>query len=79
MTTFFARHKLTAGLLLLLSLSACSSQRQVVYLGKNTTKMIQLRETVKNVKAWAKDSTGVSIPVTVDLLEGGFYRNDLSQ
>jgi len=50
-----------------------------VYLGKNTTKMVQLRETIKNVKAWAKDSTGVSIPVTVDLLEGGFYRNDLSQ
>lgn len=77
MRTLSKMLKLTAGLLLLLSISACSSQREVVYLGSGTTKTVQLRETLKGVKAWAKDSTGVSIPVTVDLLEGGYYRNDL--
>ena len=64
-------------LLCLIATQGCSSSSRVVYLGSGTTKMVQLRETIKGVKAWAKDSTGVSIPVTVDLLEGGFYRNDL--
>jgi len=48
-----------------------------MYLGSGTTKTIRLRETLKGVKAWAKDSTGVSIPVTADLQEGGYYRDDL--
>jgi hypothetical protein len=51
----------------------------VVYLGSGTTKTVQLRETLRGVKVWAKDSTGVSIPVTTDMLEGGYYRNDLSE
>ena len=50
-----------------------------MYLGSGTTKTIRLRETLKGVKAWAKDSTGVSIPVTADLLEGGYYRSDMSK
>lgn len=66
-----------AGLALILSLSACSSSSRVMYLGSGTTKTIRLRETLKGVKAWAKDSTGVSIPVTADLQEGGYYRDDL--
>lgn len=48
-----------------------------MYLGSGTTKTIRLRETLKGVKVWAKDSTGVSIPVTTDLMEGGYYRCDL--
>ena len=68
-----------AGLALILSLSACNSSSRVMYLGSGTTKTIRLRETLKGVKAWAKDSTGVSIPVTADLLEGGYYRSDMSK
>jgi len=71
------QRKLMAGLALILSLSACSSSSRVMYLGSGTTKTIRLRETLKGVKAWAKDSTGVSIPVTADLQEGGYYRDDL--
>jgi len=39
--------------------------------------MVQLRETLKGVKVWAKDSTGVAVPMIADLPEGGFYRGDL--
>jgi len=49
-----------------------------VYLGSGTTKMVQLRETLKGVKVWVKDSTGVAIPMVADLPEGGFYRKDLN-
>ena len=70
---------MAGALILLFSLSGCSSQQKVVYLGSGTSRTIQLRETLKGVKAWAKDSTGVAIPVTADLLEGGYYRNDLSK
>ena len=80
MTTILSRTQMmTAGALLLLGLSACSSSSRVMYLGSGTTKTVQLRETVKEVKAWAKDSTGVAIPVIVDLMEGGYFRNDLSR
>lgn len=79
MKNSLTRRSWTVGkIILLFSLSACGSNR-VMYLGSGTTKTIQLRETIKGVKAWAKDSTGVSIPVTADLLEGGYYRNDLSK
>jgi len=78
MTTLFGRHKKTAGLISLLLISACSSSNRVVYLGSGTTKMVQLRETLKGVKVWVKDSTGVAIPMAADLPEGGFYRKDLN-
>jgi len=78
MTIFSEKLRLTAGLISLLLISACSSSSRVVYLGSGTTKMVQLRETLKGVKVWVKDSTGVAIPMAADLPEGGFYRKDLN-
>ena len=62
-------------LVLLCGLNGCGSR--VVYLGSSTTKVVQLRETVKGVKVWMKDTTGTAIPGVADLMEGGYYRNDL--
>lgn len=64
------------GCMIALSLSACAGGR-TVYLGDSTTKVVQLRETVNDVKVWVKDSTGTAVPSVANLLEGGFYRNDL--
>ena len=76
---FFDQLRLTGGaLLLLLALNACSGER-VVYLGHDTTRTVRLRETIRGAKVWVKDSSGVAIPGTADLLEGGFYRNDLAK
>jgi hypothetical protein len=50
----------------------------VVYIGTGTTKMVQLRETVKGVKVWVMDDKGVKQPAASDLPEGGFYRSDLN-
>lgn len=58
-------------------LSGCASR--VVYLGSSTTKMVQLRQTVKDVKVWVKDSTGTAMPGVADLQEGGYYRSDLQR
>ena len=63
--------------LFLLPLNSCTTADRVVYLGANTTKTVRLRETVKGVKVWYKDSTGVSLPGKADLLEGGYYREDI--
>jgi len=41
--------------------------------------MVQLRQTVKGVKVWVKDSTGTAIPAVADLQEGGYYRSDLQR
>lgn len=82
MTTFFVLPRLTAGVLalaLLFGLSACSQADRVVYLGSNTTKTLRLREPVKGVKVWYKDSTGVAVPGVADLPEGGYFRADLSK
>ncbi|NMW22651.1 MAG: hypothetical protein HKK67_13735 [Chlorobiaceae bacterium] len=74
------RRKLTGGAVILpmlaLCLEGCGSR--VVYLGNSTTRTVQLRETVRNVKVWVKDSTGTAVPGVADLLEGGYYRNDLT-
>ncbi len=64
-----------AGCMIALSFSACGSR--TVYLGSSTTKVVQLRESIKGVKVWVRDSTGTAVPSVADLLEGGFYRNDL--
>lgn len=69
--------KKTIGLFLIAILMAGCGNTKVVYLGDNTTKMVQLRETKKNVKVWVKDEQGSILPATTDLLEGGFYRKDL--
>ena len=58
-------------------LGGCASR--VVYLGSATTKMVQLRESVKGVKVWVKDSTGTALPGVADLQEGGYYRSDLQR
>lgn len=82
MTTFFVRHSWMAGALVLATvtlLNACTQADRVVYLGSDTTKTIRLRETIKGAKVWYKDSTGVSLPGVADLLEGGYYRNDLTK
>ena len=57
------------------SLEGCGSR--VVYLGGGTTRMVQLRQTVKGVKVWVKDSTGTAIPGVADLPEGGYFRSEL--
>ena len=77
-----AMQKRTAGaaaitLALCTDLSGCGSR--VVYLGSGTTKMVQLRQTVKGVKVWVKDSTGTAMPGVADLQEGGYYRSDLQR
>lgn len=66
-----------AALTLVLSINLCGCGSRVVYLGSSTTKMVQLRQTVKDVKVWVKDSTGTAIPGVADLQEGGYYRSDL--
>ena len=72
--------RLMAGALILTaSLSACAPGDRVVYLGSSTTKTVRLRETVKGVPVWYKDSTGVTAPGKADLLEGGYYRVDLAR
>lgn len=73
MTRLFIVLVMTAGVA---SLSSCVGTR-TVYLGGDTTRTVRLRETVKGVDVWVKDSTGTSIPAKADLLEGGYYRNDL--
>lgn len=57
-------------------LSSCAGAR-AVYLGSETTKMLQLRELVRGVKVWVMDDKGVKQPAVSDLPEGGFYRSDL--
>jgi len=68
-----------AALTLALSTNLCGCGSRVVYLGSSTTKMVQLRQTVKDVKVWVKDSTGTAIPAVADLQEGGYYRSDLQR
>jgi len=40
---------------------------------------MQLRETIKKARVWVKDSTGAKIPAEADLLDGGYYRNNLTK
>jgi hypothetical protein len=68
---------LLIALTLMAGLSSCAGGR-VVYIGTGTTKMVQLRETVKGVKVWVMDDKGVKQPAASDLPEGGFYRSDLN-
>ena len=75
----FKKRRLKGGAVILaivaLCIEGCASR--VVYLGSSSTKMVQLRQTVKGVKVWVKDATGTPQPAVADLLEGGYYRNDL--
>jgi hypothetical protein len=65
-------------LMVMAGLSSCAA-REVIYLGDGTTKTVRLRETVKGVNVWVKDSTGTTFPAEADLLEGGYYRSDLTK
>lgn len=61
-------------LVLVLSLvvfAGCGRGTRTVYVPH--TEPVRLRETVRNVKVWVKDSTGKTIPGRLDLPEGGFY------
>lgn len=65
-------------LFLLAGLSGCAGSK-VVYPGNGSTQIVRLRETVKGVNVWVKDSAGNEIPAKTDLLEGGYYRNNLNK
>ena len=65
-------------ILCMLIIEGCGGTR-TVYLGRDTTKTVQLRETVRNAKIWVLDSLGVAHPAIGDLPEGGFYRSNLAK
>jgi hypothetical protein len=73
--------KMTKHSLILLTLMAgvmtsCST-REVMYLDSNSTATVRLRETVKAVKVWVKNSSGETVSGVADLPEGGYYRATL--
>lgn len=57
-------------LILCLSLSGCGTVWRTVYVPDGTA--VRLRQDVKNVKIWAKDSDGEFVPGKITLSEGWF-------